>query len=125
MKPGLIGVILVGAALAAACKGDPTADLRGGPASLSVSPNVVFVDPAASKSIEVVARDAQLNPVVLDVTATSASPAVATVAVDTTRPFPDASRHAFIVKAVGASKATTVIHIQGGSVSDSAIVVIN
>jgi hypothetical protein len=126
MKPRHIGAILAGLAFAAwACKGDPTAGLRGGPTSLTVVPEVVFIDPGATKSIEVSARDAQLNPVVLDVTATSAAPAIATVAVDTTRPFPDASRHAFIVTGVGASGGSTVVRFQGGSLKDSSIVNIN
>jgi hypothetical protein len=126
MKPRHIGAILAGLAFAAsACKGDPTADLRGGPAALSVTPQVLFLDPGASKSVEVEAVDAQLNPVVLDVTPATADQAVATVVVDDTRPFPDASRHAFIVTAAGTSGQSTVIRFQGGSLRDSTIVTIN
>src|SRR2546430_14882748 len=80
MKLRLIGVILVGAALAAwACKGDPTADLRNSPASLNLSPSKLFIDTGSTGSLLVTPRDAQLNPLNGDVTVTSADPTGAKV----------------------------------------------
>src|SRR6266480_2958810 len=121
MKPRLIGVILVGAALAAwACKGDPTADLRNGPASLNLSPSKLFIDTGSTGSLLVTPRDAQLNPVNVDVTVTSADPTVAKVTLDTTRTFPDASTHAFIIEAL--SPARTKLTVTGAGLTDSVIV---
>src|SRR5947207_16009043 len=69
MKLRLIGAILVGAAVAAwACKGDPTAGLRNGAAALSVTPSIVVVDPGTVVAVTVEVQDAQLNPLIADVT---------------------------------------------------------
>src|SRR5256885_11077733 len=113
MKLRLIGVILGGAALILwACKGDPTADLRAGPASLNLSPTQVFVDTGATASLAVAPRDGQLNPVNVDVTVSSGNQSIATVALDTSRPFPDASAHAYVISAVGLD--STTINVTGG-----------
>ncbi|OLC99049.1 MAG: hypothetical protein AUI88_02470 [Gemmatimonadetes bacterium 13_1_40CM_3_70_8] len=121
MKPRLIGVILGGAALAAwACKGDPTADLRNGPTSLNVSRSKLFIDTGSTTSLVVTPRDAQLNPVNVDVTVTSADPTVAKVTLDATRTFPDASTHAYIIEAFSPNR--TKLTVTGAGLTDSVIV---
>ncbi|HMG17593.1 MAG TPA: hypothetical protein VK573_02620 [Gemmatimonadales bacterium] len=105
---------------AAGCKGDPTADLRGGPAVLSLSPNLMFIDKGASKEFEVVVRDEQLNPVAAPVTVTSTNPAVFTVAADSEVPSPDNAHYLFIVNAVANGQAK--IAVNGGGVADTATV---
>src|SRR5947207_7140293 len=117
MKLRLIGAILVGAAIAAwACKGDPTADLRNGAAALSVTPSVVVVDPGTVVAVTVEVQDAQLNPLVGDVTASTSDATLATVEVDASRHFPDASTHAFNVTAVGVNGGQPRITFTTGSV---------
>ena len=126
MKPRLIGAILVGAAVAAsACKGDPTANLRNGAAALSVTPSTVVVDPGTVVPVVVVVQDAQLNPLIGDVTASTSDAALATVAVDTSRHFPDASTHAFNVTTVGLDGGQPLINFATGSVTTPLVVKLN
>ncbi|HET7789289.1 MAG TPA: hypothetical protein VFK78_00670 [Gemmatimonadales bacterium] len=120
MKPHYICAILAAASFSVlGCKGDPTADLRGGPTLLDVNPKFAFFNSGDAKPVEVIIRDAQLNPLSGDVTATSADGAVATVVLDTTRLSPDNSFHFFVVTAVGASGDSTFIRFAGGGLKDS------
>ena len=126
MKLRLIGAILVGAAVAAwACKGDPTADLRNGAAALSVTPSIVVVDPGTVVAVTVEVQDAQLNPLIGDVTASTSDATLATVEVDASRHFPDASTHAFNVTAVGVNGGQPLITFSTGSVDTALVVNLN
>lgn len=107
-------------ATAAGCKGDPTGDLRGGPAILSLNPTLIFIDDGDSRGFEVVVRDEQLNPVAASVTATSTNPAVFTIRPDTTVPSADNARHNFIVDAIATGQARIVV--SGGGIEDTATV---
>jgi len=124
MRQRYIGMILAGLVFAAwGCRGDPTAQLRSGPASLSLSINFGFLGVGKKGPVLVVAQDAQLNPVPLDpINATSANPAVATVAPDTSRHFPDGVTHPFAVTGVAAG--TTIVTFAGGALKDSVIVTV-
>src|SRR6266566_2396435 len=118
MKRLRIVRILGGAAFAAlACRGDPTASLRGGAKSIDLSSNVMFIDSGASKPLQVVVRDEQLNPLAADVTVTSAAPTIAAVAADTTTPTANGVNHNYVVK--GIIPGPTKIVVQSGGVTDS------
>jgi len=109
-----------------ACKGDPTSSLRGGPALLSVTPGAFFVKAGSDPlPMVVIPRDAQLNPVALDVAAATANAAIATVKVDTSRVFVDGATHAFLVTPTGTAGQSTYILVTGGSLKDSSRVTIN
>lgn len=126
MKRSFIGTACVGLAVAlAACKGDPTADLRGGPATLNLTPNIMFVDKGAIKTLTVVVRDAQTNPLAADVSAEAANAAVATVALDPDRTNPDNAIHVFNVTGLGNSGTSTYIRVSGAALKDSTRVTIN
>jgi len=100
-----------------ACKGDPTADLRGGPNSINLVPSQVFVDEGKATSLLVAVEDEQLNPLTADVTVTSSDQSVVKVAVDTTRPSADGARHAYVITAV--APGHTKLMVSGGGLSDS------
>jgi len=123
---GVVGFAVVGAGCAAfafatlACAGDPTSELRTGPTGLSVTPTVAFLDPAATVAVVVVARDDQLNPVPVTITATSANSAVATVEPDTARQFPDGATQAFI--ATGVTPGQTTLTVTGGGLTGTVTV---
>jgi hypothetical protein len=113
--------ILAGVLLAAlACRGDPTSSLRGGAKSLDLSTNVMFVNAGDTKSLKVVVRDEQLNPLAADVTVSTGNAAIVTVAVDTTVPVPNGTTHSFVVRAV--APGHTALTVQGGGLSDSVAV---
>src|SRR5712691_9746625 len=96
--------ILAGVLLAAlACRGDPTSSLRGG---------AKFIDAGATKTLKVVVRDEQLNPLSADVTVASGNAAVVSVAVDTAVPVANGTTHSFLVTAV--APGHTALTIQGG-----------
>jgi len=105
------------AVLAWGCKGDPTADLRGGPNAIQAVPSQIFVDSGKAVSLVVSVQDAQLNPLAVDVAVQSADAAIASVAVDTTRPAVDGARHAFVVTALKAGQTT--LNVSGGGLSES------
>jgi len=110
-------VVVVLLAAAAGCKGDPTADLRTGVSSISLNPDLMYIDQGSTKGLEVVARDQQLNPIATELTVTSADPAIVTVALDSSIPSADGAHFDYIVKAVGPGQ-TKVIAAAAG-VSDS------
>jgi hypothetical protein len=116
----MVAVLVFGTV--ASCKGDPTADLRGGAAILSLNPDLMFIDQGATKGLEVVVRDEQLNPVAAEVTATSANPAVVTVAPDTIVPSADGARHNFNVTAVGPGQERIIVSSSG--VTDTVVVTV-
>lgn len=116
-------ITVVCAALASgtwACKGDPTADLRGGPASVSLVPGLIFLDEGKATSLLVAVRDEQLNTLAADITVMSADPTVATVEIDTTRPVVDGARHSYVVSA--AAPGHTKLNVTGGGLSDTVAV---
>jgi hypothetical protein len=118
MKALYIGAVcatLVGGAWA--CKGDPTADLRGGATSLGLTPGKILIDTGNSTPLVVVVRDSQLNPVASGVTIATADPSIATVRVDTTRPSIDGATHAFVVSAF--SPGHTRLTVTGAGLTDS------
>ncbi len=115
-------VVVVLLAAAAGCKGDPTADLRTGVSSISLNPDLMYIDQGATKGLEVVARDQQLNPIPTAMTVTSADPAVVKVAIDTSIPSADGAHFDFIVTAVAPGLAKVVASANG--VSDTAIVTV-
>ncbi|HEX9394477.1 MAG TPA: hypothetical protein VF923_07490 [Gemmatimonadales bacterium] len=113
--------ILAGVLLAAlACRGDPTSSLRGGAKLIDLSTNVMFIDAGATKTLKVVVRDEQLNPLSADVTVASGNAAVVSVAVDTAVPVANGTTHSFLVTAV--APGHTALTIQGGGLSDSVAV---
>jgi hypothetical protein len=121
MKRQHIGAVLAGAAFAAlACRGDPTASLRGGAKFVDISASVMFIDAGSGKPVSVVVRDEQQNPLAVDVTVNTVNAAVATVVADTTIPSPNGSEHNFIV--TGVAPGQTKLVVQGGGVSDTATI---
>jgi len=124
MRRRYIGTILAGLAFAAwACRGDPTAELRSGPATLSLSINFGALEVGKKGPVLVVARDAQLNPIPLDpINATSADQTIATVAADTSRHFADGATHPFLITGVAAG--TTTVTFTGGALKDSVVVTV-
>jgi len=118
MKRLRIVRVLSGAAFAAlACRGDPTASLRGGAKSIDLSSNIMFIDSGSAKPLQVVVRDEQLNPLAADVTVSSAAPTIAAVASDTLTPTANGVIHNYVVK--GIIPGPTKIVVQSGGVSDS------
>src|SRR5258708_1755591 len=110
--------ILAGFLLAAlACRGDPTSALRGGAKVIDLSTNVMFIDAGATKTLKVVVRDEQLNPLSADVTVASGNAAVVSVAVDTAVPVANGTTHSFLVTA-GAARHTPPT-IQGRGLRES------
>src|SRR5438046_10368557 len=99
MRRRYIGTILAGLAFAAwACRGDPTAELRRGPATLSLSINFGALDVGKKGPVLVVARDAQLNPTPLDpINATSADQSIATVPAATAPHFAYGATHSSLI----------------------------
>ncbi|HUK20935.1 MAG TPA: hypothetical protein VLV45_05180 [Gemmatimonadales bacterium] len=124
MKRLIVGAVLTGVAFAnLRCAGDPNASLRNGPASLNPTPRQIFIDSGSpATDLVVTARDGQLNPVAVVVTATSSAPAVAKVAPDSSRPIVDSSTYPFTVTPgnVGRSRIT----LTGGGVTDSSSVIV-
>jgi hypothetical protein len=117
----MVALVLVFSAVAS-CKGDPTADLRGGPSRIDFSPNLMFVDSGATRPIVLTVRDAQLNPVASPVEVTTTAPAIFTVALDTTSPSADGARFTYIVTANAPGEARVVA--TSGGVSDTAIITV-
>jgi len=115
-----VGVVLLAAAVG--CKGDPTADLRTGVNSLSLIPDLMFIDQGTTKPFEVIVRDQQLNPVAASVEVTSLSPAIVTVEVDSSVPSADNAHHNFLVDAIGSGQAMLVA--TAGGVSDTATITV-
>ncbi|HUL01978.1 MAG TPA: hypothetical protein VLV16_01970 [Gemmatimonadales bacterium] len=116
-------IAVVCAALASGtwtCKGDPTADLRGGPASVDLVPGQIFIDEGKATALLVAVRDEQLNTIAADIGVTSADASVATVAVDTTRPVVDGARHAYVVDAK--APGHTRLNVTGAGLSDTVAV---
>ncbi|HXI32607.1 MAG TPA: hypothetical protein VNH63_00855 [Gemmatimonadales bacterium] len=121
MKRQHIGAVLVGAAFAAlACRGDPTASLRGGAKFVDLSATVMFIDAGSAKSLSVVVRDEQQNPLAADVTVATLNAAVATVVVDTTVPSPNGSEHNYIIS--GVAPGATKIVVSSSGLSDTVAV---
>src|SRR5258708_17034684 len=103
--------IRAGVLLAAlACRGDPTSSLRGGAKLIDLSTNVMFIDAGATKTLKVVVRDEQLNPLSADVTVASGNAAVVSVAVDTAVPVANGTTHSFLVTAVAPRHTPPPIH---------------
>lgn len=117
-----IGAILGAALVVSACKGDPTSSLRGGPASLDLNPRVLFVTATKTKSIEVIIRDAQLNPLEGTPDAATSDAGVATAVLDTTRGSPANSFHYYVV--TGVAPGTAVIRFTASGLKDSATVTV-
>lgn len=115
-------VVVVLLAAAVGCKGDPTADLRTGVNSLSLIPDLMFIDQGTTKPFEVIVRDEQLNPVAATVEVTSLSPTVVTVEPDESVPTADSAHYNFLVDAVGAGQAMVVA--TAGGVSDTATITV-
>jgi len=116
----VVGVLLFGAV--ASCKGDPTADLRGGPSRIDFNPNLMFVDSGDTRSIVVTVRDQQLNPVSSPVTVTTTAPGIFTVAIDTSSPSADGARFTYIVTANAPGEAKLVAAT--GGLSDTATIAV-
>lgn len=116
----MVGVVLLAAAVG--CEGDPTADLRTGVNSLSLIPDLMFIEQGTSKPFEVIVRDQQLNPVAASVEVTSLSPTVVTVEVDESVPSADNAHHNFLVDAIGPGQAMLVATAAG--VSDTATITV-
>lgn len=121
MKRQHIGAVLAGAAFAAlACRGDPTASLRGGAKFVDVSATVMFIDVGAGKPISVVVRDEQQNPLAADVAVATLNAGVATVVEDTSIPSPNGTEHNFIIS--GVAPGATKIVVTSGGLADSVAV---
>jgi len=124
MKRLAIRTIVVGATLlaAAACAGDPTESLRTGPSILSLNPNLMFISQDSIKSLEVIVRDRQLNPVPQAVSVLSRDPAVFTVVPDTSAPSVDGARFTFVVSGLTPGQSRLVV--TSGGLTDSATVTV-
>ena len=121
MKRLCVGAVLTGVTFAIlSCAGDPTASLRNGPASLTLTPTQVFVDTGSTTPLTVRARDGQLNPVVVTVTGRTFNATIAALVRDTTRPVVDSSEYSFVV--VGVVPGQTKLEFVGGGLTDTAIV---
>src|SRR5258708_24312365 len=108
--------IRAGVLLAAlACRGDPTSSLRGGAKLIDLSTNVMFIDAGATKTLKVVVRDEQLNPLSADVTVASGNAAVVSVAVDTAVPVANGTTHSFLVTAAAPRPPPRPLQGGGGS----------
>lgn len=115
-------VVVVLLAAAAGCKGDPTADLRGGATSFTLIPDQMFIDEGTSRGFEVTIRDQQLNPVAGPVQITSLATSVVTVEPDTAAPSADGANYNFIVTAIAAGETKLVV--TSGGISDTATVTV-
>lgn len=115
-----VAVLVFGAV--ASCKGDPTADLRGGPATIELNPDLMFVDLGATRDVAITVRDQQLNPIATAVTVTSTAPSIFTVAPDSAAPSADGARHNYLVTALAAGEAKLVV--TSGGLADSATVTV-
>jgi len=113
-----VGAMAVAVGLLA-CQGDPTASLRGGPFLITATPDLMFIAEGDERSVVVSVEDEQLNPLALDVTATSANPSVFTVRSDPL-PATNKARSAFIVTAVAPGQAA--LTLMGGGLSKTATV---
>lgn len=102
--------VIAGWAWAAACASDPTSVLRNGLKSLTVDPDVMFINEGDSRGLNVVPRDEQLNPVAAPVTVQSLNTSVATVAVDPGQPSTDGSNHRFVVTALAPGQVKFTIN---------------
>lgn len=119
MKRFHTGTILVAAGVLA-CTGDPTGSLRGGPATISISPTVAFPFAGASPvRVEIVVRDAQLNSLATPVTVTSTNEATFTLTQDAL-PDPNGDRHVWFVTPLAPGQA--FVRVEAGSVRDSAVI---
>lgn len=106
------------AALAlAACFDDPTSGLRGGPATLRLSSNAMFIAPGDSVNVTGHITDQQGNQVVGTLTFTTGDAAVAATGADTSLTQPGTTEAGGYVKGVGAGQ--TWIQVSGAGVSDS------
>lgn len=123
MKRLRIVGMLAGATFAAlSCQGDPTSSLRGGPKVIDMSANVIVMSAGDTRQFQVVVRDEQLNPLAVDVAATSDAPSFATVASDTTTPPANGTTHNFVVTGVATGTAYVVVTSSG--LKDSAQVIV-
>src|SRR5688500_10676402 len=106
MNRRIYGLLSVVAALglSASCQKDPTASLRGGPASLELQYAYREVIIADSVRVTATVRDEQNNPIALPVTITACNPAVASVSMTNAAPLPQT---AFFLK--GVSYGTTCV----------------
>ncbi len=121
MKRLYIGAIFVGAASAAlACRGDPTASLRGGAKFLDVSATVVFIAAGDAKGLSVVVRDEQQNPLDATVTVASLNAAVADVVPNDSVPSPNGAHHDFIL--TGVAPGATKLVVQSSGLADTVVV---
>ena len=118
----IVGILAGAAAVALACRNDPTSSLRGGPKFIDMSANQLFMSAGDARAFQVVVRDEQLNPLDASVTVTSNAPSVATVAADTTTPSANGTLHNFVISAIAAD--TAYIVVTSGGLRDSAQVIV-
>ncbi len=114
---------LLMAAVAVACKNDPTADLAGQPAAIFASPNplVVAVDDSGTITVLVISETATPLPVNVTAAVTTGQ-AFATVRLADVLPDPTGTVHVFQVNGVAAGEAT--VRLTGGGVTYSATVTV-
>jgi hypothetical protein len=115
-------MIVVLLAAAVGCKGDPTEPLRNGPSSLSLNPQLMYVDQSDSKSLEVTIRDDQLNPVAGTVTVASLNETLATVEPDATTPSADLANYNFVVS--GLEPGVTKLVVSSAGLTDTVDVIV-
>jgi hypothetical protein len=113
-------VVVVLLAAAAGCKGDPTADLRGGASQLGLNPDLMFIDSADTKPFAVTIRDQQLNPVAGRVEVTSSAPSIMTVEQDTAAGSADSANYNFLVNGISPGAAKLIV--TSGGLADTATV---
>ena len=112
--------VIAGLAWAAACASDPTSVLRNGLKSLTVDPDVMFINEGDGRGLNVIPRDEQLNPVAAAVTVASSDDNIATVDEDPGQPSTDGSNHRYNITAVAPGQAK--IAVTAGGVSDTAVI---
>lgn len=115
--------LLISASAAAlgvwACRGDPTAALRGDPFRVTVAPDVMFIDEGDQRTVEVTVSDEQLNPLAFTATATSMNVDVFTVRADQL-PSINSARRRFFVTALTPGQA--MLSVQAAGLTQSATV---
>jgi hypothetical protein len=116
----VVAVLVFGAV--ASCKGDPTADLRGGPTLIDFNPNLMFLDSGSTRDVTLTVRDEQLNPVASEVTVTSTAPTIFTVAPDSASPSAEGARSTWLITARAPGEAKLVATT--GGVSDTATITV-
>jgi hypothetical protein len=115
--------VVVVAAIAAACKTNPVANLAGVPAALSIAPTAFHDSIMGTITVTVKVLDKSFSPIVASVSATSSAPGVASVG-PAVGVLPDPSGTSTTFGVTGVAAGTAVIHFTSSGITDSATVTV-